>query len=195
VRVVSDGTNYFAQPFGASSGSVSNYYTSTTGTAIGPTSITPASTDTLFIRDATASTGKTVVTVKGGPGNSYADTTFQILDSGGTAGLTFSEGQHKLTLPDSPGTFDIGAGVSLSSDDAHFRDRYTLGWSSNVNYFGTIDTRIRRSSAGVLDIDNGTDNTGGGLRIPALKSTTGTRYICIDTNGALSSSASACSGT
>lgn len=31
--------------------------------------------------------------------------------------------------------------------------------------------------------------------IPTLKSSTGTRYICIDTDGALTSSASACSGT
>jgi hypothetical protein len=33
------------------------------------------------------------------------------------------------------------------------------------------------------------------LEIPSLKATTGTRYLCIDTNGAISSSASACSGT
>lgn len=33
------------------------------------------------------------------------------------------------------------------------------------------------------------------LVIPTLKATTGTRYLCIDTDGAITSSASACSGT
>ena len=41
----------------------------------------------------------------------------------------------------------------------------------------------------------GTNTPGAILTIPSLKSTTGTRYLCIDSSGNVSSSASACSGT
>lgn len=35
----------------------------------------------------------------------------------------------------------------------------------------------------------------GGFTVPAMKSTTGTRYVCVDTSGNFTSSATACSGT
>ena len=37
--------------------------------------------------------------------------------------------------------------------------------------------------------------TTGSIRLDAIKATSGTRYVCVDTNGVMSSSASACSGT
>lgn len=40
-----------------------------------------------------------------------------------------------------------------------------------------------------------TVNPDGSTVIPQLKSTTGTRYVCVDTTGKLTSSATACSGT
>ncbi|GAC1403880.1 MAG: hypothetical protein NVSMB64_06300 [Candidatus Velthaea sp.] len=72
-----------------------------------------------------------------------------------------------------------------------------ISWTSSASTTTVSggDTGIARNSAGVVDINSGTPGTGGGLFIQGLKSTTGTRYLCISTTGLVSSSASACSGT
>lgn len=58
----------------------------------------------------------------------------------------------------------------------------------------TPDVGIRRCGPGCLRIGDG--GTGDGvIQMRSLKSNSGTRYICIDTNGTITSSASACSGT
>ena len=71
----------------------------------------------------------------------------------------------------------------------------SLLFSSSAYYYGTPDTGIARSSAGVIQLNNGTAGSGGALQIPAIKATTGTRYVCVDTSGNITSSATACSGT
>lgn len=47
----------------------------------------------------------------------------------------------------------------------------------------------------VTTFSNTLDNGSGGVIIPSIKATTGTRYVCVDTSGNITSSASACSGT
>jgi hypothetical protein len=48
----------------------------------------------------------------------------------------------------------------------------------------------------LLDVQGTVRVLGGGIiTIPSLKATTGTRYLCIDTVGNVTSSATACSGT
>lgn len=61
------------------------------------------------------------------------------------------------------------------------------------------DSATATSSALTLmnsgNVGIGTFSAGAILSIPSLKSSSGTRYLCIDTSGNVSSSASACSGT
>lgn len=67
-------------------------------------------------------------------------------------------------------------------------------FASYLGFTSNSDTFLDRLSSGVIRIStNGT--TGGGLLIEGLKSTTGTRYVCVDTTGRFTSSATACSGT
>lgn len=75
------------------------------------------------------------------------------------------------------------------------RSTVALKWSSGAPSTSSNDTGISRVSAGIVQLNNGTANTGGGLQIPALKSATGVRFVCIDTSGNLTSSTTACVGT
>ena len=59
---------------------------------------------------------------------------------------------------------------------------------------GASDLVLRRDATGILAIDSGTPGSGGGLRIPGLKSAAGLRFVCVDTNGLLLSSTTPCSG-
>jgi hypothetical protein len=69
-----------------------------------------------------------------------------------------------------------------------------IGWGA-ANQTTGVDTGIERISAGVVGLNNGTTNTGGGLQIPTQKSTTGQRFACFTTTGLIVSSATACVGT
>lgn len=58
------------------------------------------------------------------------------------------------------------------------------------------DVYLYRSATNTLTLDSdGAGGTSGKLIIPNIKSTTGTRYVCVTTTGLITSSASACSGT
>lgn len=83
----------------------------------------------------------------------------------------------------------------IASGAIDFRSTVVFKWSSGAPSTSVNDTGISRVSAGVLQINGGTAGTGGGLQVPALKSTTGTRFICADTSGNLTSSTAACVGT
>ena len=60
-----------------------------------------------------------------------------------------------------------------------------------MTILGTGNVGIGTTGPGA-GLDMGTTNN---VRIPAQKSTTGQRYLCIDTNGQLVSSVTACVGT
>lgn len=64
----------------------------------------------------------------------------------------------------------------------------SIVWSSGTNAVTTYD------SGGNTVMSVAVDGTGA-VTIPAVKSTTGTRYVCADTAGKLVSSTTACSGT
>lgn len=61
--------------------------------------------------------------------------------------------------------------------------------------FGNFSGSIFQTIDSNGNIGIGSANPDSILNIPSLKSTTGTRYICIGTTGRITSSASACSGT
>lgn len=90
------------------------------------------------------------------------------------------------------GTFDQWI---AASGIVALRSSVTFKWSSGAPSTSSNDTGISRVSAGIVQLNNGTANTGGALQIPALKSTTGTRFVCVDTSGNLTSSTTACVGT
>jgi len=83
-------------------------------------------------------------------------------------------------------------GVPASTDDL------TVGFSDGTTY--TERVRFQRTTG---NVGIGTTSPNEGLemgatlnvRIPNIKSTTGTRYVCVNTDGTLVSSASVCSGT
>jgi len=72
----------------------------------------------------------------------------------------------------------------------------TVQWRNQLDPSGgASDLALRRDAPGILAVDSGTAGTGGGLKIPALRSITGTRFVCVDASGVLSSSTTPCSGT
>jgi hypothetical protein len=91
-------------------------------------------------------------------------------------------------------TVDGGATVQAISTAFRVRSDYVFSFSSTTNATGTADLILDRQAAGVLRISN-TGTTGGGLLIEALKSTSGVRYVCVDTTGRITSQAAACVGT
>lgn len=58
----------------------------------------------------------------------------------------------------------------------------------------TYDVGLDRFSAGVMYVTNGSSGNGD-LAIPKIKSSSGERFLCINSTGVIVSSASACSGT
>jgi hypothetical protein len=87
----------------------------------------------------------------------------------------------------------MGAGYNLAYGTQMASD-WILRWSATTNASSTKDLSLDRQAAGVLRISN-TGTTGGGLLIEALKSTSGVRYVCVDTTGRITSQAAACVGT
>jgi hypothetical protein len=75
---------------------------------------------------------------------------------------------------------------------------FTAG-SGIVNTVGGGNTVLQVGGSSVFYADGSNGdvvvNTGHQLRIPQIKSTTGTRYVCVDTNGYVVSSATPCVGT
>jgi len=108
----------------------------------------------------------------------------EIKNGFGGTGTIQMDGAFAFSLSGNNGTPFL---IKPANSSAPYFASY-LGFTSNN------DTFLDRLSAGVIRIStNGT--TGGGLVIEALKSTSGTRYVCVDTTGRITSSATACSGT
>lgn len=91
-------------------------------------------------------------------------------------------------------------GNSNANDQIEFglegtTEDFRINHSGNHNmWLGTNDTvRVFINNNGNVGIGSSAPNSI--LNIPSLKSTTGTRYLCIGTTGIITSSATACSGT
>ena len=104
---------------------------------------------------------------------------------------------------------NVTYGENLESNAGNFKRHLTgtaaaIQMASGDIFFRTFATGSAGSTAAPLtafQIKNGAPSTSmlldatGNLTMPALKSTTGTRYVCVDTAGKLISSTTACSGT
>jgi hypothetical protein len=134
----------------------------------------------------TGSLYQTIVDMAGSPVESSLYK-FTYTVSGSVAGCTaeittdYAEIAQPLDLTD--GTHSL-----------YFRSRsaaiilFKISATSTAGGFTLDDLSLKQVIGGSITI-NGT------ATIPQLKSTSGTRYLCIDTDGLISSSASACSGT
>ena len=86
----------------------------------------------------------------------------------------------------------VGSGIKVFRFSPYSFIMHNAGcieWTA-TDSSGTVDTTICRGSANRVDL-GANDN----LLIPALKSTTGARFVCINVDGALISQAAACVGT
>ena len=215
------GTQYARSMFYGTTGSQSLYHDIPNAGMIWRTysgfnqqmALTGTTTAIFAVRNALATTGATEVRVGAdAAGNTSATTTQLIVRAGATQGSTNlqtwqNSGGSTLSAVSWAGEYTgygssvttgtngilMGAGFNLAYGTQMASD-WILRWSATTNASSTKDLSLDRQAAGVLRISN-TGTTGGGLIIEALKSTTGTRYVCVDTTGRFTSSASACSGT
>lgn len=154
------------------------------------------STGTFRVFDQTATTGSTLAVIQAGAGqgsnplqqwNDYGGTFQARIGSSGTF-----QSKASMSVIDSGATLNY---VGLFTTGVALASNVSVAFSGTTEATATKDLHLFRSSANVLGIGSGSGTTGGGLLIEALKSTTGTRYVCVDTTGRLTSSATACSGT
>ena len=101
----------------------------------------------------------------------------------------------------------VGNGAAIgptSGNSTQFvKNKFDVWGAASIGYtsWGAMPTAPTNGLAvnGALvtggNVGIGTTSTDAALTIPALKSTTGTKYLCINTSGKVISSASACSGT
>lgn len=106
------------------------------------------------------------------------------VQAGGSNGLQWAAKSKMLSAADGRINMANAAGTGFT--------RLTLGPDASVSYIGLGVTTQTNPILNILDANGG--NTGQ-LQIPFIKSTTGTRFVCVDTNGLLTSSAAQCSGT
>jgi hypothetical protein len=97
------------------------------------------------------------------------------------------------------GSTCVLSACSASSGDANYKGNAEIYAGSATPRFSIVAGKSD-GSIGVYTGSEAAANlralfSSSGLQVPSLKSTTGTRYVCVDTNGSLVSSATACSGT
>lgn len=103
------------------------------------------------VYDQTATTGVTTQTIRAGAGQS----TTKLVDVQNNAGSTLwsvrGDGQAYGLFVGGPTDANAALeNVLITPSDKH------IAWSSTTNWYGPLDTAIRRTSAGLLAIDNGT---------------------------------------
>lgn len=106
------------------------------------------------------------------------------VQSGASALLGFTSRSHFLSPADGRISATNNAGTGFT--------RLNLGPDANTSYIGLSVTSQANPILVLLDANGGTTAN---LQIGAQKSTTGQRFVCIDTSGNLVSSAAACVGT
>jgi hypothetical protein len=125
------------------------------------------------------------------------------------AGFTIQNSSGSLAFVNNTGTASNFAptvsGVSAGSGQSGLALRAQVPIADDTGSVADILLFTQHGAGGpttrpVLEIKNYTNSVlqldaSGNLTVPAVKSTTGTRYVCADTTGKLVSSATACSGT
>lgn len=172
---------------GTSGGSsITNYYTSTVNTGIGPTSFTPSGT--LHIRDATTTTGSTNVVIQEGAGQTGDLLVFK--NVGGTVGVAFGVNGVTAAAFNVTNNITMTAGTDIRA--ASFADftisNPTLVYPNFVSPTGGLNVRV-----GKVQINNGIlDGVGSVLEITGFAqanlpaSANGSITFCTDCNAVCS---------
>lgn len=111
--------------------------------------------------------------------------------SGAVLPLDSATGQRKLSLRrNGVAKYEIGI-----QDDGSFYVYDAARGSNLLSVSADGGVNLGEGASSVFVQQNGSVLLRNGLTVPALKSNTGTRYLCIDTNGRIGSSATPCAGT
>lgn len=142
------------------------YWLNVLQTGIGPVSFVPDGSATLHVYDATPTTGRTRLKLQAGAGSSSV---LWITANDGSTDI-FTVNQSGNTTANDFRTNDavigVSSGFSAQSSGVALGTAAGVAFSSTVAWTGTIDTRIARSSAGIIEINNG---SGGTLRDLTLR--------------------------
>lgn len=161
--------------------------TPTYGFHLAPTSGLTAA-QTVFIQDATTTTGKTKVILKGGAGDTaFVDRILEIQDSTGAVGA-FLRAEGSI-IGNRVGTADDTMAL-VTSDGFRLSSARPIRWGSST-WYGTLDLGIIRSAAGVLEINNGTTGT---FRDLTLRGITAVTYAASSGSVVLKLNTPSCSG-
>lgn len=140
--------------------------------AAGPGNTSP--TGTLYVYDATATTGVTTQTIRAGAASGSGNNILNVTANDGTTSWFRIRGNGTIFALD----------LSSSTEESNFSNTGLrmgaapiLSWNSGGAYFnGSTDTAIRRTSAGLLSIDNGTAN--GAARVKWAPTVVGALGTC-----------------
>lgn len=135
-----------------------------------------------------ATVGVTQLIVRAGAGQSSTKL-ISVLTNAGSPNLWSIDAVGNVVGDNATANYIINPSAGLNAPAS-----WVISWANSTSGGGTKDLYLSRALANVLDItSNGT--TGGGLRIEGLKSTTGEVFVCVDTTGRFTRSATACVGT
>jgi hypothetical protein len=118
--------------------------------------------------------------------------TYQPSVGGGSGSGTVSSGTSGKVAVYS-GTTTVGPGIITDNGTTVGVGVASPAEKLEVN--GAVKATSFIGTASGASSTTGNLSVGGNVIIPAIKSTSGTRYVCIDSDGVISSSATACSGT
>jgi len=160
----------WVQGFSSLTTAGSNVYVTGAGTIGQDTSFTRSAAGRYTLYDATASTGVTTLTVRGGSAQGGTGLQ-QWLASAGTVGATMYEGGDFELLRGFTSRYSANTGIGLrvfnSSTTQYFNVGYldnlrvglgstaTIGWTNGTSAYAAADTGLARSSANNLAITNG----------------------------------------
>lgn len=160
----------WVQGFSSLTTAGSNVYVTGVGTIGQDTSFTRSAAGRYTLYDATASTGVTTLTVRGGSAQGGTGLQ-QWLASAGTVGATMYESGDFELLRGFTSRYSANTGIGLrvfnSSTTQYFNVGYldnlrvglgstaTIGWTNGTSAYAAADTGLSRSSANNLAITNG----------------------------------------
>jgi len=201
LHVVSDGTNYVAQTWGAGNGGIT--CTSCVNTqlalATGASTITTAS----WFTASNPGANQNNVTIQAGSSDTNATQVFTLNRANATVGMfwTYDSGfsamrqvltngaQISNATTYNTSTLNIESSLNVAGQAIALANGLGINWSGGANLTTTADLGLRRSAVGTLSLDNGSaSGVGSALRITGFaqanlpSSSNGTITWCTDCN-------------
>jgi hypothetical protein len=178
-------------------GWATNLYITSTSVGIGPGNTSPSGT--LSVYNATSTTGTTRMVVKAGAGDISTDKILDLQNTSGVTGVNMTI--YGLNVRGGASATKFALYADGSNYGSFLASDAILAWKPTGDALaGATDIAVGRNAAGVLEVNSGTAGTLRDLKLRDItvdnqKATTGQRYACLDTNGKIVSSVTACVGT